>query len=96
MVNPVSSGKMAAKPQEAAQPAVLYKLIIFALLMAVVPIGTYFATLHHFFNGSTTAAAISAIVAANVVLVSYVVVAFREDAQYGAPSAPGIEMKKNR
>lgn len=31
--------------------AVLYKLIIFAVLMAVVPIGTYFLSLHRFTSG---------------------------------------------
>lgn len=60
--------------------AVLYKLVLFALLMAVVPIGTYFSTLNYLWDGSTTFAAISAIAAANLILVGYVVVAFREDA----------------
>ncbi|OWZ45745.1 hypothetical protein C343_02215 [Cryptococcus neoformans C23] len=60
--------------------AVLYKLVLFALLMAVVPIATYFGTLNYLWDGSTTFAAISAIAAANLILVGYVVVAFREDA----------------
>nr|P0CS24.1 RecName: Full=Vacuolar ATPase assembly integral membrane protein VMA21 [Cryptococcus neoformans var. neoformans JEC21]P0CS25.1 RecName: Full=Vacuolar ATPase assembly integral membrane protein VMA21 [Cryptococcus neoformans var. neoformans B-3501A] len=91
MSNRVSTGKMAMAPQESVQPAVLYKLVLFALLMAVVPIGTYFSTLNYLWDGasrcgfpsglcSTTFAAISAIAAANLILVGYVVVAFREDA----------------
>ncbi|WVO23422.1 uncharacterized protein IAS62_004775 [Cryptococcus decagattii] len=71
-----NTGKMAMN----VQPAVLYKLVLFALLMAVVPIATYFGTLNHLWQGSTTPAAISAIAAANLILVGYVVLAFREDA----------------
>ncbi|KAL0243785.1 hypothetical protein I308_105046 [Cryptococcus tetragattii IND107] len=80
MSNGVSTGRTAMAPQEGVQPAVLYKLVLFALLMAVVPIATYFGTLNRLWQGSTTWAAISAIAAANLILVGYVVVAFREDA----------------
>ncbi|OXB37910.1 hypothetical protein J007_02332 [Cryptococcus neoformans] len=80
MSSRISTGKMAMAPQESVQPAVLYKLVLFALLMAVVPIATYFGTLNYLWDGSTTFAAISAIAAANLILVGYVVVAFREDA----------------
>ncbi|RSH81456.1 vacuolar ATPase assembly integral membrane protein vma21 [Saitozyma podzolica] len=88
MPNAVSSGKMAAGPDNNVQPAVLYKLIIFALLMAIAPIGTYFSSLNYLWEGSTTLAAISAVVAANIVLVGYVVVAFREDAAAPPSRAP--------
>lgn len=66
-------------PSQGVQPAVLWKLIIFSILMAVVPIGTYFSSLHYLFDGSTTYAGIAAVIAANTVLVGYVVLAFRED-----------------
>jgi len=33
--------------------AVLFKLVLFAVLMAVVPIGTYFATLKYFTKGES-------------------------------------------
>lgn len=33
---------------------VLFKLILFAVLMAVVPIGTYFSTLKYFAKGTCT------------------------------------------
>lgn len=34
--------------------AVLYKLVLFALLMAVVPITTYFGTLNHLWQGASS------------------------------------------
>ncbi|KAL7418694.1 vacuolar ATPase assembly integral membrane protein vma21 [Cryptotrichosporon argae] len=74
-----ASGKMAA-PDARIQQSVLVKLVLFAVLMAVVPIGTYFGTLTYAFDGKTTPAAIAAVAAANAVLVGYVVVAFREEA----------------
>ncbi|ORY34244.1 hypothetical protein BCR39DRAFT_556639 [Naematelia encephala] len=97
MANPVSSGKMASN--DSIQPAVLWKLIIFAILMAVVPIGTYFGSLNYIWDGSPTKSAISAVAAANTVLVGYVVVAFREDAAYPTPPGArpaGVEGKKER
>jgi hypothetical protein len=91
-------------------------------MMAVVPIGTYFTTLHYFtkgkyssewnrwtsyttrreetganLSGSTTISAICAIITANIVLVGYVVVAFREDAAYQPPAVrEKITEKKTR
>nr|ODN87607.1 hypothetical protein L203_03386 [Cryptococcus depauperatus CBS 7841] len=98
-----------AKLQENVQVAVLYKLVIFAVLMAVVPIATYFVSLHYvlksrscrigsqksanFLQDSTTGAAISAIVTANAVLVGWVVVAFREESP---PAEKVTEGKKER
>ncbi|CAD6583446.1 MAG: hypothetical protein TREMPRED_003569, partial [Tremellales sp. Tagirdzhanova-0007] len=80
----VASGKMAEG--NTIQPSILYKLILFAILMAVAPIGTYFGSLRYVWNGSSTPSAISAVIAANIVLVGYVVVAFREDS--AAPLSP--------
>ncbi|KAI9635739.1 VMA21-like domain-containing protein [Dioszegia hungarica] len=94
MVNAVATGKMA--PQQGVQPAVLYKLILFAILMAVVPIGTYFGSLNYMWNGSTTYSAISAVVTANIVLVGYVVVAFEEEAAYNTTPAPPLLRKKEQ
>ncbi|WVN89229.1 uncharacterized protein L203_104447 [Cryptococcus depauperatus CBS 7841] len=82
-----------AKLQENVQVAVLYKLVIFAVLMAVVPIATYFVSLHYVLKNSTTGAAISAIVTANAVLVGWVVVAFREESP---PAEKVTEGKKER
>ncbi|EIW73340.1 hypothetical protein TREMEDRAFT_42323 [Tremella mesenterica DSM 1558] len=86
MVNTVSSGKLA--PPNGIQSAVRWKLILFAILMAVVPIGTYFSSLRFVFGGATTPSAIAAIVAANMVLVGYVIVAFREEAHSPHPPIP--------
>ncbi|WVQ76183.1 hypothetical protein IAR50_005843 [Cryptococcus sp. DSM 104548] len=79
MSKPTSASRPGSKAPETVHPAVLGKLITFAVLMAVVPIGTYFGSLNYVWDGSTTFSAISAIVAANVILVGYVVLAFRED-----------------
>nr|XP_019014512.1 uncharacterized protein I206_00594 [Kwoniella pini CBS 10737]OCF53293.1 hypothetical protein I206_00594 [Kwoniella pini CBS 10737] len=106
MVNPVSTGKMAAGPVENMQPAVLYKLIIFAVAMAVVPIGTYYVVLSYFTKGivrtnkdantalfdtgNTIASAIAAIVTANLVLIAYIVVAWLEGPPGLPPSGKGV------
>ncbi|WWC66826.1 uncharacterized protein I206_100733 [Kwoniella pini CBS 10737] len=97
MVNPVSTGKMAAGPVENMQPAVLYKLIIFAVAMAVVPIGTYYVVLSYFTKGNTIASAIAAIVTANLVLIAYIVVAWLEGPPGLPPSGKGVgEIKKDK
>ncbi len=56
------------------------KLIVFSILMFTLPLYTYFGTVDRVFGGETMYAAISAAVAANVVLVAYVIMAFMEDA----------------
>ncbi|KAL7412981.1 hypothetical protein BDY24DRAFT_70118 [Mrakia frigida] len=47
--------------------------------MALAPIGTYFSTNWYLFDGNPTYSAIAAVVVANIVLVTYVTIAFRED-----------------
>ncbi|KAI5452194.1 vacuolar ATPase assembly integral membrane protein vma21 [Naganishia albida] len=81
------------------QRAVLAKLLFFATLVAVVPIATYFVTIDRLWHGSTTWAAISAVVSANIVLIGYVIVAFREDAgdsRLPAKQQPEIPSKKQQ
>ncbi|KAL1413250.1 vacuolar ATPase assembly integral membrane protein vma21 [Vanrija albida] len=78
-----ASGKMAAPPAAQAHGIpqdVLLKLFTFAVLMAIVPISTYFLTVKHLWNGNTAYAALSAVLAANIVLGGYVYLAFVEDA----------------
>ncbi|KAK8137916.1 Vacuolar ATPase assembly integral membrane protein VMA21 [Apiospora sp. TS-2023a] len=58
---------------------VILKLLAFTLAMIVVPIGSYFATVHTVFKGNSTFAGALAAVMANVVLIAYVVVAYNED-----------------
>ncbi|KAJ3413080.1 vacuolar ATPase assembly integral membrane protein vma21 [Chytridiales sp. JEL 0842] len=58
---------------------VMLKLGLFTLLMFTLPIGLYFYSLEYLFKGNTTYSAIVAVVAANAVLISYVITAFVED-----------------
>ncbi|TVY84993.1 Vacuolar ATPase assembly integral membrane protein VMA21 [Lachnellula suecica] len=58
---------------------VIYKLLGFTLAMIAGPIGTYFVTLNLLFGGNTTYAGALAAIMANVVLVGYIIVAFKED-----------------
>jgi cation transport ATPase len=58
---------------------VVLKLIIFSVLMIVAPIGTYFWTYSHIFNGNATYSALAAVAMTNIIMISYVCVAFLED-----------------
>ncbi|KOS20927.1 Vacuolar ATPase assembly integral membrane protein vma21 [Escovopsis weberi] len=58
---------------------VIVKLLGFSFAMIVVPIGSYFLTVHSVFNGNSSLAGGMAALLANVVLISYVVVAMKED-----------------
>ncbi|KAK4062624.1 uncharacterized protein Triagg1_9865 [Trichoderma aggressivum f. europaeum] len=58
---------------------VIYKLLGFSAAMIIIPIGSYFATVHTVFNGNSSLAGGMAAVLANVVLISYIVVAMKED-----------------
>ncbi|KAH9977983.1 hypothetical protein BGW80DRAFT_1166345, partial [Lactifluus volemus] len=58
---------------------VLVKLIIFSLSLGIIPITSYFASERYVWNGNSTLAAITAIVAANIVLVAYIVSSLSDD-----------------
>jgi len=58
---------------------VIFKLLGFTLAMVVCPIGSYFLTLNTIFGGNSTWAGATAAIMANVVLMGYVIVAFKED-----------------
>ncbi|TDL29722.1 hypothetical protein BD410DRAFT_892966 [Rickenella mellea] len=78
---------------QAANGGVLIKLIIFSLSLAIVPISMYFGSLKYVWNGNSTYAAMSAIFAANIVLVSYIIVSILED----RPAVATVdETKKSR
>ncbi|KAJ2781542.1 vacuolar ATPase assembly integral membrane protein vma21 [Coemansia javaensis] len=64
--------------------SVVGKLVAFSVLLLVVPLLAYFASLRLVFGGSTTPAAITAAVSANLVLAAYVYVAWTEESA-GAP-----------
>ncbi|KAJ1735216.1 hypothetical protein LPJ72_001974 [Coemansia sp. Benny D160-2] len=57
---------------------VVRKLVGFSLLLLIAPIFVYFASLKYAFVGSTAASAITAVVAANLVLASWVYAAWAE------------------
>ncbi|KAK8164148.1 VMA21-like domain-containing protein [Phyllosticta citrichinensis] len=59
--------------------SVIVKLLGFTLAMIALPIGSYFLTVNTIFRGNSTLAGGLAAVMANVVLIAYVVVAFKED-----------------
>jgi hypothetical protein len=57
----------------------IYKLLAFTLAMVVIPIGSYFLTVHTVFKGNSSYAGGLAALMANVVLVGYIIVAMTED-----------------
>lgn len=90
--------------------SVIVKLLAFTAAMIVLPIGSYFLTVNSLFNGlrpcflplntranrlgnASYAGGLAAMLA-NVILISYVVVAMQED-QEGSANASKKETKKN-
>ncbi|KAG6040380.1 hypothetical protein E4U41_000701 [Claviceps citrina] len=69
---------------------VIFKLLGFTFAMIVVPIGSYFLTVHSVFKGNASLAGGLAALLANVVLISYVIVAMKEDesGRKGSPAKP--------
>ncbi|KAH7399374.1 VMA21-like domain-containing protein [Pyrenochaeta sp. MPI-SDFR-AT-0127] len=59
--------------------SVIWKLMSFTFAMITLPIGTYFFTVNFVFGGNATYAGGLAALMANVVLIAYVVMAFRDD-----------------
>ncbi|KAA1127975.1 hypothetical protein PGTUg99_011574 [Puccinia graminis f. sp. tritici] len=77
----------------------IFKLGIVSLSMAILPIGTYFGTLGHVFDKTnTTAAAISAIVVTNIILVGYIFAALSEseDEQNNNTTSTDLQKKKKK
>ncbi|KAK2466125.1 hypothetical protein APHAL10511_001767 [Amanita phalloides] len=64
---------------QAANGGVLIKLFIFTLSLGMVPVVTYFASLKYIWHGDSTYAAITAVAAANIVLVLYIISSIIED-----------------
>ncbi|KAL0582035.1 vacuolar ATPase assembly integral membrane protein vma21 [Marasmius crinis-equi] len=64
---------------DAAAGGTLIKLIIFSISLGVAPLGSYYASLKYLWNGNTIYAAITAVVAANIVLITYIVLSLLED-----------------
>ncbi|KAL1991618.1 hypothetical protein VTN49DRAFT_4926 [Thermomyces lanuginosus] len=58
---------------------VIAKLIAFSIAMICAPLAVYFLGVNTLFRGNATLAGAAAAITANVVLVAYIVVAWRED-----------------
>ncbi|KAJ3758514.1 hypothetical protein EV360DRAFT_83011 [Lentinula raphanica] len=85
----------------AASNGTLFKLVIFSLSLGIIPLTSYYGSLFYLWNGNSTLAAITAIVAANLVLIAYIVLSVLEDKQ--TPQSPSriaaqaqLESKKVR
>ncbi|ESK97537.1 hypothetical protein Moror_17537 [Moniliophthora roreri MCA 2997] len=74
----------------------LLKLIVFSLSLGIVPLASYYGSLKYFWNGNTTFAAITAVFAANLVLIIYIVTSLLEDKQSPSQSQETSEKKKDR
>ncbi|KAI1978437.1 vacuolar ATPase assembly integral membrane protein vma21 [Ophidiomyces ophidiicola] len=58
---------------------VLWKLIVYSIAVVVLPISAYFYSKNYIFEGNTTYSGAIAALTANVVLISYIILAVRED-----------------
>ncbi|KAI4916430.1 vacuolar ATPase assembly integral membrane protein vma21 [Alternaria conjuncta] len=75
-------GKAAPEPSNtspAVPSSVIWKLMSFTFAMITLPIGTYFFTVNFVFKGNATWAGGLAALMANVVLIAYVIMAFKDD-----------------
>ncbi|KAG7449253.1 uncharacterized protein BT62DRAFT_1002840 [Guyanagaster necrorhizus] len=62
-----------------ASRSTLAQLVLFSLSLGILPISSYFFSLKYVWNGNSTWAAITAVAAANVVLVAYIFASLRDD-----------------
>ncbi|PPQ67811.1 hypothetical protein CVT26_007058 [Gymnopilus dilepis] len=83
---------------DAAAGGVLFKLILFSVSLGVMPLTSYYASLNYLWDGNATFAAITAIVAANAVLVAYIISAVLEDRKTAPAKQPTekSDTKKNK
>ncbi|KAF8897424.1 hypothetical protein BD779DRAFT_1490739 [Infundibulicybe gibba] len=93
MSEQVAAGNLST---QAASGGVLVKLVLFSLALGAVPISSYFLALKYVWNGNATYAAITAVFAANIVLVAYIVVSLLEDKQILAPVSKSVEKRKRQ
>ncbi|DAA79183.1 TPA_exp: hypothetical protein A8136_2968 [Trichophyton benhamiae CBS 112371] len=73
---------------------VLWKFILYSVMIVCCPLGTYYGTVDRVFDGNTTYAGAAAAGAANVVLIVYIIFAIREDNEIERKAAG--EFKKDR
>ncbi|KAF9075947.1 hypothetical protein BDP27DRAFT_1314782 [Rhodocollybia butyracea] len=81
-----------------ASSGTLFKLVAFSLSLGIVPLASYYASLHFVWDGNSTFAAITAVFAANLVLVIYIVLSILDDrqTQQSSPRLSPPESKKER
>ncbi|KAN0073946.1 hypothetical protein V8E54_007883 [Elaphomyces granulatus] len=58
---------------------IILKLLAFSFAMIVSPIAFYFITINSVFRGNATFAGAGAAIVANIVLIAYIVVAWKDD-----------------
>ncbi|KIK99265.1 hypothetical protein PAXRUDRAFT_822957 [Paxillus rubicundulus Ve08.2h10] len=75
---------------QAATRGALIKLLLFAVTLATLPISSYFISLKYMWAGNSNYAAMTAICAANLVLVAYIAMSVLEDRK----SLQEVEKKK--
>jgi len=80
----------------AVQTPVLFKLATFAILLGLAPISTYYLSLKYLWDGESMYAAVTAVFAANCVLVGYIVSAVLDDGSSPGPAKPKDETKKDK
>ncbi|KIO18659.1 hypothetical protein M407DRAFT_225185, partial [Tulasnella calospora MUT 4182] len=77
--------------------SVLVKLALFTVCLGLAPISTYYLSQKYLWDGNSTYAAITSIIAANFVLVTYIISAVRDDSQSQKPAPKAeSETKKDR
>ncbi|KAJ3490074.1 hypothetical protein NLI96_g1692 [Meripilus lineatus] len=82
---------------QADQGRVLAKLIAFTLALGILPLTSYFVSEKYIWEGNSTFAAVTAIVAANLVLVAYIIVSIQEENRAASSTAPSeVETKKTQ
>ncbi|KZV69188.1 hypothetical protein PENSPDRAFT_686547 [Peniophora sp. CONT] len=98
MSGQAAPAQVTARAAQAAENGnVLFKLILFSIALGVVPLGSYFASEKYIFNGNSTYAAVVAIIGANVVLVTYILLSVMDDKrEKEAKSGGPAESRKDR
>ncbi|CCA70613.1 hypothetical protein PIIN_04550 [Serendipita indica DSM 11827] len=74
------------------QSGVITTLLVFSVSLAVVPISAYFGTQWYLTPGNTIYPAVAAVVSANIILISYVILAIRDDSE----TRKTLQEKKDR
>ncbi|KAF7352885.1 hypothetical protein MVEN_01255800 [Mycena venus] len=72
----------------------LAKLIFFTLSLGIVPITSYFGSLKYLWNGNATYSAFTAVGAANLILVAYIVTAILDDKRTTTTPSPSTKETK--